>query len=75
MSLPDFSEFLDSVDYDKLQKTIADSIGSRIIFTGKMSKENFEAMLSEMMYQSIGASKEVFISYLQEYHEWLQKQL
>lgn len=75
MGLPDFSEFLNAVDYDKLEENIACSIGKKIIFTKTLSKENFEAMLSEIMYQSVDASKKVFIAYLQAYHEWLQEQL
>lgn len=76
MKLPDFGSFLEAIKKDELQREIENSVGSRIIQTDNLLKEeNFGALLTEIMYQSVEISGKISLIYLQTYHQWLQQQL
>ena len=75
MQLPDFQNFLDSINQAALQAVVEESVGTRIIQTGSLlNKENFSALISEVIRQSVDASASISLIYLRTYHEWLQRQ-
>lgn len=75
MQLPDFQDFLDSINQAALQAVVEESVETRIIQTGNLlNKENFSALMSEVIRQSVDASTSISLIYLRTYHEWLQRQ-
>ncbi len=75
MQLPNFQDFLDSINQTALQAVIEESVGIRIIQTDSLlNKENFSALMSEVIRQSVDASTSISLLYLRTYHEWLQRQ-
>lgn len=75
MRLPDFENFLNAINQDALQDTVAESVGNLTFQTGNLLEpENFNALVNWIIKQSVSASTNVSLIFLRTYHQWLQKQ-
>lgn len=75
MILPDFSEFVSSVDIKKLKAEFEKATPCHIIQFDLSDTASVEKALALCMQEAAATAARISFSYLRAYHEWLQLQL
>lgn len=75
MDLPDFNEFLESLDPDEMGSKIDQLIPLRLIEFNINDQKAFKNVLSMLYQQAAKDSVQISLLYLQAYHKWLQQYL
>ena len=75
MYIPDFSEFVQSVDIEKIGKEIDAMNPPHIIQFDSNDKQALENAITLIYQQAVSSAVKISMLNLQSYHEWLQKQL
>lgn len=74
MSLPDFSEFVSSVDVEVLKAEFAKEM-PHIVQFDLQDPASSEKAIELLMQESAKTAAKISIAYLHAYHEWLRLQL
>lgn len=76
MELPDFSEFMDTLNEDEIVRAIEESVRPQILQVSNLNDpKNITAMVQVMYQNTISAATTISNIYLRAYHQWLQTQL
>ena len=72
MSLPDFDDFLGSLDPDELARELSKASELRVI---EYDAASTEKMIESVWAQAVDSSVRFTLAYLRLYHEWLRANL
>jgi len=75
MNLPEFSEFLQSIDIDEMGRRINEEIPMQILHFQSNDIKAIENAAKLLYQKAVDSSVGISLLYLQAYHEWLQKQI
>lgn len=75
MKFPSFEKFQSTLTEERLSELFSDIYKMEIIEINGLTPENINALISKLMYETIGASTEVNIRLLAAYHEWISQEL
>lgn len=76
MLLPDFSEFLASIDEDAFETEVETSIGFHVAqIRNPLDRNDLNELVNWTILQSVDAATKISLIYLRAYHQWLSERL
>lgn len=75
MDFPDFEEFKKTLTEERLSELFSGISRFQIIQADQLTSENINALVSELMHQSISASMAANLMILEAYHAWLSQEI
>ena len=73
--IPDFDEFMASLDPDETLRALAEINGDHVYQFNSNDPQNWATFAKELHQQAIVAANRFTVFYLRQYHEWLREHL
>ena len=75
MNLPDFNEFINSMDEDEMERLIEALAPMHIIQFNSDDLASFQTAMTMLHQETLTTAVKINFLYLRKYHEWLQENL